>query len=133
MWVVKPRRALLLLELRAHPSGWGFPGDPEVKASAAMRETWVLSLGREDPLEKEMQPTPVFWPGESHGRRSLVGYSPRGREVSDTTSLSLSPRVNGAQLLDRQFIFIQSLQLIKINEKKKSGKKKAILIYLFLI
>ena len=32
-----------------------------------------------------MQPTPVFLPGESHGRRSLVGYSPRGRKESDTT------------------------------------------------
>ena len=32
-----------------------------------------------------MQPTPVFLPGESHGRRSLVGYSPRDRKESDTT------------------------------------------------
>ena len=30
-------------------------------------------------------PTPVFLPGESHGRRSLVGYSPRGRKESDMT------------------------------------------------
>ena len=30
------------------------------------------------------QPTPVSLPGESHGRKSLVGYSPRGREESDT-------------------------------------------------
>ena len=29
-------------------------------------------------------PTPVFLPGESHGRRSLVGYSPRGHKESDT-------------------------------------------------
>ena len=28
---------------------------------------------------------PVLLPGESHGRRSLVGYSPRGRKESDTT------------------------------------------------
>ena len=27
----------------------------------------------------------IFLPGESHGRRSLVGYSPRGRKESDTT------------------------------------------------
>ena len=33
-------------------------------------------LGREDPLEKEWQPTPVFLSGESHGQRRLVGYSP---------------------------------------------------------
>ena len=32
-----------------------------------------------------MQPTPVFLPGESHGQRSLVGYSLRGRKESDTT------------------------------------------------
>ena len=31
-----------------------------------------------------MAPTPVFLPGESHGQRSLVGYSPRVAE-SDTT------------------------------------------------
>ena len=32
---------------------------------------------------KKWQPTPVFLPGESHGRRSLVGYSPWGRKESD--------------------------------------------------
>ena len=31
------------------------------------------------------QPTPVFLPGESHGPRSLGGYSPRGRKELDTT------------------------------------------------
>ena len=30
-------------------------------------------------LGKEMQPTPVFLPGGSHGWRRLVGYSPWGR------------------------------------------------------
>ena len=43
------------------------------------QEMWVQSLGQEDPLEKEMAPTPVFLPGESYGHRSLVGYSPQGR------------------------------------------------------
>ena len=28
---------------------------------------------------------PAFLPGESHGQRNLVGYSPRGRKESDTT------------------------------------------------
>ena len=32
-------------------------------------------------LEKEWQPTPVFLPGESHGKRSLVGYSSWGLRV----------------------------------------------------
>ena len=49
-----------------------------VKNSPAMQETWVQSLGQEDPLEKEMATTPVFLPGKYHGQRSLVGYSPRG-------------------------------------------------------
>ena len=56
-----------------------------LKHLPAMQETQVRSLGWEDPLEKEMQPTPVFLPGESHGQRILVGYSPWGRKESDTT------------------------------------------------
>ena len=32
----------------------GFPGDSEVKNLPAKQETWVLSLGPEDPLEKKM-------------------------------------------------------------------------------
>ena len=55
------------------------------KICLPMQETWVPSLGGEDPLEKERQPTAVFLPGESHGQRSLVGYSPRGHKESDTT------------------------------------------------
>ena len=32
---------------------------------------------------RQWQPTLVLLPGKSHGRRSLVGYSPWGREESD--------------------------------------------------
>ena len=45
----------------------------------------VRSLDREDPLRSTWQPTAVFFPGESHGQRSLVGYSPGGRKELDTT------------------------------------------------
>ena len=38
----------------------GFPGGLEIKKPALIQETWVRSLGQEDPLEKEMQLTPVF-------------------------------------------------------------------------
>ena len=34
---------------------------------------------------RQWQPTPVLLPGKSHGRRSLVGCSPWGREESDMT------------------------------------------------
>ena len=37
------------------------------------------------PWRRAWHPTPVFLPGEPHGRRSLVGYSPQGHKGSDTT------------------------------------------------
>ena len=48
-----------------------------------MQGTQVWSLGREDPLEEEMAPTPVFPPGKSHGQDAHGGYGPWGRKGSD--------------------------------------------------
>ena len=56
-----------------------------VKNLPAMRETWVLSLGWENPWRRKELPTPVFLPGEFHGQRSLAGYSPWGYKESDMT------------------------------------------------
>ena len=56
-----------------------------VKILPAIWEPWVRSLGWEDPWRRAWQPTPVFLPGELHGQKSLVGYSPRGRKEWDTT------------------------------------------------
>ena len=56
-----------------------------VKNPPTMRETWVQSLGWEDPQRRAQQPTPVFLPGEFRGQRSLAGYSPCGHKESDTT------------------------------------------------
>ena len=39
----------------------------------------------ESQLGRRWPPPPVLLPGKSHGRRSLVGYSPWGRKESDTT------------------------------------------------
>ena len=50
-----------------------------------MRETWVRSLGREDPRRRKWQSTSVLLPGKSHEQRSLVGYSLWGRKESDMT------------------------------------------------
>ena len=55
-----------------------------VKNLPAMQEIQVWSLDWENPLEKEWLPTPVFLPGEFHGQRSLVGYSPWDHKQSDT-------------------------------------------------
>ena len=63
-----------------------------IKRPPAMQETCVQFPGGEDPLEEVMAPSPVFLPGESHGRRSLAGCGPWGRRVRHdwATSLSLS-------------------------------------------
>ena len=44
-------------------------------------DPWVAKI----PWRRKWQPTPVFLPGEFHGQRSLVGYSPCGSKESDTT------------------------------------------------
>ena len=56
-----------------------------VKCLHGMQETRVRPLGPDLPWRSKWQPTPVLLPGESHGRRILVGHSPRGRKESDTT------------------------------------------------
>ena len=55
---------------------WGFPHGQTVKNLPAMQETQVRPLGWEDALVKEMAIYSSILPGESHGQRSLVGYSP---------------------------------------------------------
>ena len=47
----------------------GFPGGSVVKNLP------VQSLGGEEPLEKEKQPTPGFLTGKSHGQRNLAGLA----------------------------------------------------------
>ena len=39
-------------------------------------DSWVGMI----PWRRKWQPTPAFLPGESHGQRSLAGYSPRGHQ-----------------------------------------------------
>ena len=50
-----------------------------------MQESRIRSLGWKIPWRREWQPTPVFWPGEFHGQRSLPGYSLWGCKESDKT------------------------------------------------
>ena len=69
-----------------------------VKNPPAMRETWVRSLGWEDPLEKGTAAQSVFWPGESmdcivHG----VAKSRKGPRDFDFLSL-FSLQLGGSRL-----------------------------------
>ena len=43
--------------------------------------TWFLKI----PWRRAWQPTSVLLPGESHGQRSLAGYSPWAHRESDMT------------------------------------------------
>ena len=79
-----PRNVLLLLGWE-HQYVGGFPGEASGKEPACQcrRQKWVRSLGWEDPLEKGTVTHSVFLPGESHGQRNLVGYSPQGHKELD--------------------------------------------------
>ena len=48
---------------------------------------FICSLGT-SAQRRRWHPTPVLLPGKSHGRRSLVGYSPWGHTESDTTEVT---------------------------------------------
>ena len=47
-----------------------------VKNLPAMQETWVRSLGGDDPLEKDMTTHPSILAWRTHVQRGLAGYSP---------------------------------------------------------
>ena len=65
---------------------WWLSSKESICNAGNLQETRVLSLGQEDPQEKE--PTLVFSPGKSHGQRSMAGCHPWGPEVSDMTEPS---------------------------------------------
>ena len=68
---------------------WGFPGgasgkEPACQCGRYLRhrfDPWVRKIT----WRRAWQPAQVFLPGESHGQRSLEGYSPWGLKVKDRT------------------------------------------------
>ena len=66
-----------------------YPGGTSGKESACQGrrckgyglDPWVGKIT----WRRKWQPTPVFFPGQSHGQRSLVGYGSWGHKESDTT------------------------------------------------
>ena len=63
------------------------PGRLQSMGSRRVRHGWETSLSLFTSMHwrRKWQPTPVFLPGESQGRRSLVGCRLWGRTESDTT------------------------------------------------
>ena len=68
---------------------WDFPGVTSGKELACQsrrhKRHKFSSWARKIPWRRAWTPTPVFLPGESHGQRRLVGYSPWGHKELDTT------------------------------------------------
>ena len=69
------------LVIRMHDDDLGFPGDkqPDCQRRRHKRcrfDPWVRKI----PWRRPWQPTPVFFPGESHGWRRLAGCSPWGMQ-----------------------------------------------------
>ena len=58
--------------------------NPPANAGDVRDSGSIPGLGK-IPWRRAWQLTPVFLPGESHGQRSLVGYSPGGHRELDTT------------------------------------------------
>ena len=75
-----------------YPEYGGFPGgslvkNPPANAGNVRRpgfDPWVRKI----PWRRAWQPTPAFLPGESHGQRSVAGYSPWGCKESDMTEVT---------------------------------------------
>ena len=74
--------SLVAQMVKCLPTMWETQSPREVQLNLpGSFNPWVRKIsGR-----RKWQPTPVFLPGKSHGRRSLVGYSPWGRKEWDMT------------------------------------------------
>ena len=63
-----------------------FPGHSDGKESACKAEDPGSNPRvKKIPWRRKWKPTPIFLPGEFHGQRSLVGYSPWGHKESNMT------------------------------------------------
>ena len=71
----------------------GFPGGSDGKASACnVRDPGSIPGSGRSPGEGNGNPLQHSCLEKSHGRRSLIGYSPWGRKESDTTErITLTP------------------------------------------
>ena len=74
-----------IYRMSKHRGFAGGTGGKEHACQCRRQEMWVWSLSGKTPWRRAWPPTPAFLPGESHGQRSLSGYSPQSCKESDTT------------------------------------------------
>ena len=64
---------------------------------------------RKIPRRREWQSTPIFLPGESHGQRTLVGYSPQSHKESDRTESTWHTSMHTHLYIDRYYSTIPTI------------------------
>ena len=99
---------------------------------------WVGKI----PWRRKRQPTPVFWPGESHAQGSLVGCSPWGHKEFDMTEHAggpVTPRHSAsAQSIAKSFVSkFHTFQPPACNAeavavKRRLKKRNELLFFFFL-
>ena len=72
------------------PRKMSFPGGSSGKETTYQCRLDIRDAGwvRKIPWKRAWQPTSVFLPGESHGQKNWVGYSPWGHTELDTTEVT---------------------------------------------
>ena len=91
--------------------GMAYPMAQQVKNLPVVQETletWVWSLGWEDPWRRKWHPTPVFLLEKSHGWRSLAGYSPWGGRVGHNWVTSLETNEKENKMIQNSIGFSKS-------------------------
>ena len=110
----------------------GFPGSSEVTASACNEGDLGSIPGLGSFLwRRKWQPTPVFLPRESHGQRSLVGYSPQGCKESDTTEW-LHFHFHCYRYLKSHSVFVINIErLLGFQNECSRNKSYSLNVYVF--
>ena len=84
---------------------------PESKET---QETWVCSLGQENPWRRKWQPTPVFLPGKSHGQRSLAVARVAKSQSLSTERTPVQTNIHGSQGLESEQLSRATFQIISV-------------------
>ena len=106
------------------------------------KKLYILAIiGERNSWRRKWQPTPVFLPGESHGQRSLVGYSPRVAKsqtrLSDFTFTSNHYRGYNAHnyqiCLYVKNLLQQSHYVIIVKYRKACGVQNLVFLFIAII
>ena len=97
---------IIILQHQNHPGSTVIMNPPANSGDAGL-------IPGQIPWSRKWQPTPAFLPGESHGKRSLAGYSPWGRKahihIKSRNDIGDFIKYNHLQNHDKELI-IPSLQ-----------------------